>query len=102
MVRARRLGAVVIEPVARDDVFSRDGHRCQICGERVNEPTPFDPQSATVDHIIPLSMGGEHSMRNVQTACLRCNSAKQDRISSTPDMRRHELPSTPGDGPRHL
>jgi 5-methylcytosine-specific restriction endonuclease McrA len=29
-----------------------------------------------VDHVVPLSKGGEHTMRNSRTAHLSCNSAK--------------------------
>lgn len=36
------------------------------------------PMSASVDHIVPLSRGGEHSMANVQCAHLSCNSSKGD------------------------
>lgn len=34
--------------------------------------------SASVDHIVPLSRGGEHSMNNVQCAHLSCNCSKSD------------------------
>ncbi len=33
----------------------------------------------TVDHVVPLSRGGAHSMANVVPACRSCNSAKRDR-----------------------
>ena len=79
MDRARKCGATRIEAVSRDDVFDRDRFTCQICGDRVTAPSPFDPRSATVDHVVPLSRGGAHSLENCQTACLRCNSSKQDR-----------------------
>jgi 5-methylcytosine-specific restriction endonuclease McrA len=38
--------------------------------------------SASVDHIIPLVLGGEHSMANVQAAHLVCNLRKGDRLNS--------------------
>ncbi|MCK4518139.1 HNH endonuclease [Candidatus Babeliales bacterium] len=34
------------------------------------------PLAVTIDHVIPLSCGGEHSYRNTQLACFRCNSIK--------------------------
>ena len=78
--RARLAGATVIEPFDRESVFDRDGWNCYLCHLPVDrQASAFDPHSATVDHVVPLSRGGEHSMRNARTAHLRCNSAKQDR-----------------------
>jgi 5-methylcytosine-specific restriction endonuclease McrA len=51
-------------------VYERDQGLCQIC----LEPIPFDDM--TLDHIIPLSRGGEHTYENVQTAHLSCNCRK--------------------------
>lgn len=77
--RARRLGATVIEPFERETVFERDDWTCYLCSLPVlRGVSAFDPDSATVDHVIPLSHGGEHTVRNARTAHLRCNSAKQD------------------------
>ena len=79
--RARRLGATVIEPFDRETVFARDDWTCYLCALPVSrDASAFDPDSATVDHVVPLSQGGEHSMCNARTAHLRCNSAKQDRF----------------------
>lgn len=33
----------------------------------------------TMDHVIPLSRGGRHSVSNIVPACLRCNSSKGSR-----------------------
>ena len=36
--------------------------------------------SASLDHIVPLSQGGTHTLGNVQLAHLVCNERKHDRI----------------------
>jgi 5-methylcytosine-specific restriction endonuclease McrA len=36
----------------------------------------FEPDYPTVDHVKPLSQGGEHSRANARTACFACNSAR--------------------------
>jgi predicted nucleic acid-binding Zn ribbon protein len=64
---ARRRGA----PSARFSafaVFDRDGWRCQICGvstPRSRRGTRHH-NAPELDHIVPLKMGGEHSMANTQ------------------------------------
>jgi 5-methylcytosine-specific restriction endonuclease McrA len=35
-----------------------------------------DPMSATIDHIIPISLGGRHCAENVQLAHRICNNKK--------------------------
>lgn len=36
-------------------------------------------KATTVDHILPLDLGGGHDLPNLQPACSACNSAKQNR-----------------------
>ena len=50
---------------------------CEVCGK----PIERRAASATVDHIVPLSQGGNHTLANAQTLCLSCNSTKQDRAA---------------------
>jgi 5-methylcytosine-specific restriction endonuclease McrA len=76
--KARQKGARV-ERVYRRRVFERDGWRCGICGGKTLKKAKHPhPKAPVLDHIIPLSKGGEHSMRNVQCAHHRCNAAKRD------------------------
>lgn len=73
--RRLRLAAAVCEVISADEVFKRDGYRCQLCGKKTRGQFP-GPRSPTLDHIIPLAKGGEHSYKNVQCACFTCNSRK--------------------------
>lgn len=61
------------QPINRGRVFNRDGYRCQLCGCKVKRTKTYHPQQATIDHIVPLSLGGGHSYENVQTCCQECN-----------------------------
>lgn len=65
----------IVEPL---EIFSRDSWVCQICFRPVNPKSidPFDPQRVTLDHRMPIALGGSHSKTNLQTAHLSCNSRK--------------------------
>ena len=75
--RARERG-VVIEQFSRKDIFERDGWRCGICGKAIRRGLKHPhPLSASLDHIIPLAVGGSHTKANVQATHLRCNIVKK-------------------------
>lgn len=78
--RAARLSASVVEDIKPIEVFKRDGYRCHICGRKTDPSKRYPhPMSPSLDHIVPLSVGGDHSRANVATACLSCNLSKGNR-----------------------
>lgn len=79
--RARKAMAVLVETVRPEQVFKRDDYRCQICKRKTRGKYPAK-RSPTVDHIIPLAQGGDHSYLNAQCACLDCNVRKGDRAAN--------------------
>lgn len=60
----------------RFEVFKRDGFKCQYCGKCAPEVVLH------VDHIHPISKGGEDDMMNYITACVDCNGGKSDHLLS--------------------
>jgi 5-methylcytosine-specific restriction endonuclease McrA len=69
--------AAYIEAVHLSVLFGRDGGRCKICDRKLNKTHIVPHKKApTIDHIKPLSLGGEHSYKNTQLACFICNSLK--------------------------
>lgn len=60
----------VVVKLSRTNLFLRDQHTCQYCGDR------FSSSQLTVDHVIPLSQGGRHEWRNVVASCAPCNNKK--------------------------
>lgn len=46
--------------------------RCALCGKRFTKRDP-----ATLDHVVPLKLGGLHTIANIQPAHFACNSGKQ-------------------------
>lgn len=55
---------------AKKQIFIRDKFECQYCGSK---------EDLEIDHIIPLSQGGNNEDSNLITACHRCNSLKGDK-----------------------
>lgn len=56
----------------RFEVFKRDSFKCQYCGKSSPEVILH------IDHIKPVSKGGDNSMVNLVTACDSCNLGKSD------------------------
>lgn len=79
--RALLKGATVATPFSLEDVISRGGTDCGLCGNPVDLGRIYpDPLSKSLDHVIPLSRGGAHSVENCQLAHLRCNVSKGARV----------------------
>lgn len=62
-------GTVTDEVIAK---LKREADQCAYCGERLTRKQ--------TDHMIPLSLGGEHSLRNIVIVCPDCN-ARKSRLS---------------------
>jgi 5-methylcytosine-specific restriction endonuclease McrA len=63
------------------EVFVRDSYVCQICKKATNPRTTYpDDAYPTIDHIIPTSKGGLHTLENVQCACASCNRDKSNKV----------------------
>lgn len=54
----------------RGKIYRQAGGRCELCGRKILY------SDMTVDHIIPIAMGGTNDMKNLQCACSACNSLK--------------------------
>lgn len=77
--RAQKKVTTGDRPVLLAEIRERDKNRCHLCSKRVSvKPYPH-PMSASLDHIVPLSLDGDHVPENVRLAHLRCNSAKGNR-----------------------
>lgn len=72
--------AAKLETVDPYKVFDRDGWHCRICGVATpkSKRGSYDDDAPELDHIRPLSKRGEHSYRNTQCACRKCNGDKSD------------------------
>ena len=59
--------------------YRRLGGRCGLCGEPVDLAIKRGPTQATLDHIVPQSLGGGCERSNLQLAHRGCNSRKGNR-----------------------
>lgn len=77
--RARKFNNGPVDDFTNLDVYDRDRWFCGICGMKVDKDLMWpDPMSASLDHIVPLSRGGTHTLDNVQLAHLACNERKHN------------------------
>lgn len=78
--RARKkLGRNDIPSIPFLEVWLRSKGICHVCGLKCSRKYPRNhPLSVTIDHVMPLAMGGEHNLENVQIAHMICNSLKGD------------------------
>jgi 5-methylcytosine-specific restriction endonuclease McrA len=56
--------------LSKRNIFLRDEYVCQYCGAKCNDAT------ATLDHVLPQSLGGKTTWENSATACKPCNYKK--------------------------
>ena len=81
--RARQWGVAFDPSVTLPKVLERDGGFCHLC-EGVVFATHLEdrahPYGPTIDHLVPMSLGGSHTWDNVALAHHRCNSLKGNRI----------------------
>ena len=70
----------IVEFVDLQMIAQRDKYKCHICRKRVNMNLEYNNRySATLDHLIPVSLGGDHTNANVRLAHRACNSRKGNR-----------------------
>lgn len=59
----------------RKVVFELNINKCYICGKDLLSLKPFN---RTIDHVVPVALGGNDMITNLAPACRGCNSKKQD------------------------
>jgi 5-methylcytosine-specific restriction endonuclease McrA len=77
----------------RLNVFTRDGFRCQYCGERK------DMNALNYDHVTPRVRGGKTNWENIVTSCYACNDRKGSRTPFEAGMKLLRKPIKPSSLP---
>ena len=68
--KAQRRSRFTNNKPLKESVKTRDGYRCRVCGSEC---------LLTVDHIVPMCLGGEDDAENLWTLCRTCNGVKGSR-----------------------
>jgi 5-methylcytosine-specific restriction endonuclease McrA len=68
------------ETINFDDLLVRDGPSCQICNELLDWQAVVHRERVSLDHIVPISKGGAHTMDNVRLVHVSCNSRKGAKV----------------------
>ncbi len=62
-----------VKRIPRAYIIERDNSRCHMCRKKCK------PSEIHLDHVIPLSKGGTHTLENLRVSCAPCNLSKGDR-----------------------
>lgn len=73
----QRSNILAVSNKLRFEVFKRDEFACQYCGRKTPEAI------LEIDHIIPISKGGDDDLENLTTSCFECNRGKGDSLLDT-------------------
>ena len=68
--RRRLLEGAVQVPWVRSEIAERDGWECYLCGSEI------EPDDLNIDHVKPLSLGGDDAPWNVAATHAACNFSK--------------------------
>lgn len=60
----------------REEAMKAVGKKCPYCNELL------DHKNISMDHILPLSRGGESRIENIQFTCLKCNKQKDKMLDN--------------------
>ena len=70
-----------MSPQLRNEILERNGFSCQQCGATAHDPDPFNPVRKLrlhIDHIVPISQGGDDSRENLRVLCSACNEGRSN------------------------
>ena len=84
--RRVRIEEATVERFDPHEIYERDQWTCQLCAQPVARDLEWpDLRYPSLDHVIPLAAGGEHSRLNAQLAHWICNVRKGAQLE-TPDL----------------
>ncbi|KAK7315654.1 hypothetical protein VNO77_34220 [Canavalia gladiata] len=77
---------IVKNSLTRKNILFRDNYTCQYCSSQEN---------LTIDHVMPIALGGKWKWENLVTACAKCNSKKGRKTVEEAKMTLIKVPKAP-------
>ena len=82
-----KASAIIDRDITLRQVYEKDNGVCYLCGKKcdyedykiINNVFIVGDNYPSIDHVIPISRGGEHSWGNVRLAHRSCNSKKGEK-----------------------
>lgn len=75
--------------LSKRNLMLRDKCECQYCGHHLRTDT------ATIDHVLPVSRGGKNTWKNTVLSCKPCNNKKGSKTPAEAGMGLRSKPWTP-------
>lgn len=75
--------------LTRENIYLRDHSTCQYCARR------FARSELNLDHVVPISQGGQTTWQNIVCSCIACNHRKGGRTPEKAGMRLLSRPAEP-------
>lgn len=103
VIKRAKVWGVETELVIAREVFERDDWICHLCREVIPEAlrttrvlgSKYEPLAPVIDHVIPLSKGGPHTMNNCRAAHWSCNARKFNIVPGRQTDLEEKLPASP-------
>ncbi len=68
-------------------IFRRDNFTCRYCGRTIEDGAKLE-----LEHIVPISKGGDYSPLNLLTACQFCNQGKAADMLTIEEIQKFKRP----------
>lgn len=78
---------------SKQNIMQRDGRKCVYCSST---------HDLTIDHVVPLSKGGDNEWDNLVTACKSCNCKKGNKLLKQLGWKLKRVPCQPTNHFQHL
>lgn len=65
----------------RTQILERNGYTCQLCGASAHDDDDLNPGKKVrlfIDHIVPISQGGDNTPENLRVLCGNCNHGRSN------------------------
>lgn len=93
--RAIAAGASVVDrSITISKLLEKDGYVCGICNLPILKDVKNHSDKPSIDHIIPIKRGGQHTWENVRAVHCGCNNSRKNQDDGSYQVKTHFLRET--------